>query len=72
MDLRKLATERSLAFHGIIARRLLADPGILTVARARVRQWLKQTGRLPRASEGVNELGEYIPLLEKEGCLRHQ
>src|SRR5437667_12773031 len=43
MDLHKLATERSLAFHRVIANRLLADPAVLERARKRVQTWLVRT-----------------------------
>src|SRR5262245_52607017 len=40
MDLHRLAMERSLAFHRVIAERIMQDPLILDKARARVRTWL--------------------------------
>ncbi len=39
-DLHRLAEERSLAYHCVIAQRLGLDPSVLGVARARVRGWL--------------------------------
>jgi hypothetical protein len=42
MDLHELAVERSLAFHRVIASRLLQDPSILENARDRVKTWLGQ------------------------------
>lgn len=49
MDLHKLAAERSLAFHRIIAARLAADPAILEKAGARVKTWLERTPASPFA-----------------------
>ena len=43
MDLHKLATDRSLAFHREIARRLVRDPAVLETSRRRVKDWLSQT-----------------------------
>lgn len=43
MDLHKLAAERSLGFHRVIARRLVRDPAVLERARQRVKDWLAQT-----------------------------
>ncbi len=40
MDLHRLAEQRSLAYHRIVADRLIADPGLLTRARARVADWM--------------------------------
>jgi hypothetical protein len=36
----RLAEERSLAYHRLVAAKLLSDPGLLERARARVRSWL--------------------------------
>ena len=49
MNLPRLAAERSLAFHSVIAERLLQDPSILQGARHRVREWLAQTPERPYA-----------------------
>jgi hypothetical protein len=51
MDLHRLAVERSLAFHRVIARRLIHDPLVLDRARERVRGWLSQTPERPFARE---------------------
>src|SRR6185436_15708270 len=40
VDLHRLAEQRSLAYHRIVADRLIADPGLLTRARARVADWM--------------------------------
>jgi hypothetical protein len=40
IDPHALAEARSLAFHAEVAVRILADPTIVEMARARVRQWL--------------------------------
>ena len=47
MDLHQLALERSLAYHCVIAERLVQDPGILDKARERVKEWLAQTPDRP-------------------------
>ncbi len=51
MDLHKLASERSLAFHRAIAKRLIHDPAVLEKARERVRTWLAHTPARPFARE---------------------
>ena len=51
MDLHKLAAERSLAFHRVIARRLVRDPAVLERARERVKLWLAQTPDRPFARQ---------------------
>ena len=43
MDLHHLAEERSIAYHRVIAARILENPSILERARARVRTWLATT-----------------------------
>jgi hypothetical protein len=40
MDLHRLAEERSIAYHRVIAERLQSQPEILEMARKRVRTWL--------------------------------
>lgn len=40
MDLHRLAEERSIAYHRVIAERLKSRPEILEMARQRVRTWL--------------------------------
>jgi hypothetical protein len=47
IDLHELATERSLAFHREIARRLLQDSTILERARERVRAWETENPERP-------------------------
>ena len=51
MDLHKLAAERSLAFHRVIADRLLRDPAVLEKARQRIRNWLAERPDRPFARE---------------------
>ena len=51
MDLHKLAAERSLALHRVIARRLVRDPAVLENARQRVKYWLAETPDRPFARE---------------------
>lgn len=46
MDLHRLAEERSLAYHRIVARRLEHEPHLLERARARIEQWQK-SGTVP-------------------------
>src|SRR5260370_36361193 len=40
MDLHRLAEERSVAYHWVIAERLGSEPELLAAARRRVRGWL--------------------------------
>ena len=40
MNRHRLAEERSLAYHAVIAERLRGDPALLDRAQARVRAWL--------------------------------
>jgi hypothetical protein len=47
MDLHQLALRRSLAFHRVIAGRLLSDPEILTSARSRVNEWVSEMPNRP-------------------------
>jgi|ERR1041385_1026453 hypothetical protein len=47
MDLQKLAAERSLAFHRVVATRLLSDPTILDTGRQRVRGWMEESPQRP-------------------------
>jgi hypothetical protein len=51
MDLHKLATERSLAFHRVVATRLLGDPTILDTARQRVKGWIEESPQRPYVNE---------------------
>jgi hypothetical protein len=46
VDPHRLAEKRSLAFHRVVADRMLGDPRILERAREQVRSWLKE-GRSP-------------------------
>jgi hypothetical protein len=44
MDSHRLAEERSVAYHGLIAERLREQPEVLENARRRVQTWLDQDG----------------------------
>lgn len=46
MDKHRVGVERSLALHREVARRILVDPALVDVARARVNEWM-QTGCVP-------------------------
>jgi hypothetical protein len=47
MDLHRLAEERSVAYHRVIAARLREQPEILQEARQRVDGWLAASGQPP-------------------------
>lgn len=47
MDAHRLAEERSVAYHRVIAERLLAQPEVLEKARRRVESWLSIGERAP-------------------------
>jgi hypothetical protein len=47
MDLHRLAEERSVAYHRVIAERLPAQPEILAKARGRVQGWLAERAQAP-------------------------
>lgn len=47
MDLHRLAEERSVAYHRVIAERLLSQPEILEKARRRVQEWLESGDNSP-------------------------
>ena len=49
MDLHRLAEERSVAYHRVIAERLLEQPKVLEMARRRVQSWLSNSGAPPYA-----------------------
>jgi hypothetical protein len=51
MDLDRLAAERSLAFHSVIAARSLDDPAILETARHRVEEWVAENPERPFIKE---------------------
>ena len=51
MDLHRLAGQRSLAYHRIVAARLVSEPQLLLDARARVERWLASGTRAVRALE---------------------
>ncbi len=47
MDLHRLAEERSVAYHRVIAGRLEARPEVLEMARRRARAWLTHSEHVP-------------------------
>lgn len=47
MDPHRLAEERSIEYHRYIAERLALEPGVLKMARQRVRSWLEMEGPVP-------------------------
>ena len=47
MDLHRLAEERSVAYHRVIAGRLQEKPEILEIARRRVRSWFEGSSEAP-------------------------
>jgi hypothetical protein len=51
IDLHELSTERSLAFHREIARRLLGDAGIVERALRRVRAWQMEGPQRPHVRQ---------------------
>ena len=55
-DLHRLAEERSIAFHRVIAARLARDPTLLARARARVRSWLESEREVPEYARAWNEI----------------
>jgi hypothetical protein len=50
MDRHRLAEERSVAYHGVIAGRLGDQPAILDAARRRVAAWLADGTAAPAAA----------------------
>lgn len=72
MDAHRLAEARSLAYHAVIAARLMDDPRILDRARARVRQWLTASASIPYYAEQWNAIlarpvGEIAAFLKDAG-----
>jgi hypothetical protein len=47
MDPHRLAKERSIAYHGVIAERMQSQPEILASARQRVQTWLSSGTEAP-------------------------
>jgi hypothetical protein len=47
MDPHRLAKERSIAYHGVIAERLQRQPEVLANARQRVQAWLSSDAEAP-------------------------
>ena len=56
MDRHRLAEERSVAYHRVIARRLLEKPAILDAARRRVSEWLADETAAPAAARWATVL----------------
>src|SRR5215213_14013 len=63
MDLHRLAEERSIAYHRVIAERLQSQPEVLEMARQRVRTWLSspRTGRQFYAQKWAEILAGDVP-----------
>lgn len=59
MSLHRLAEERSLAYHGAVARRLREEPGLLEPVRIRLDRWMAEEGR---ASPYAREWREIVDL----------
>jgi hypothetical protein len=55
-DPHRLAEERSIAYHRVIAERLVRDPALLDAARARVRGWLETQQPVPAYASAWNEI----------------
>jgi hypothetical protein len=65
MDLHRLAEERSVAYHRVIAARLRERPEILREARQRVAGWLATSGQPPwRATQWAAILDLELPAIE--------
>ncbi|HEV8577825.1 MAG TPA: hypothetical protein VGX68_01985 [Thermoanaerobaculia bacterium] len=62
MDLHRLAEERSVAYHRVIAGRLEEQPAILESARRRVATWLKERSEAPfYAQKWAEVLAKDVP-----------
>ena len=55
-DPHRLAEERSIAYHRVIAVRILEDSAVLEQARARVRQWLGTLRPIPTYAAAWDEI----------------
>src|ERR1019366_8183573 len=55
-DPHRLAEERSIAYHHVIAERLVRDPALLDAARARVRGWLEAQQPVPAYASAWNKI----------------
>ncbi len=55
-DPHRRAEERSIAYHRVIAERLLRNPTLLDAARNRVRQWLDRQGPAPAYARAWDEI----------------
>jgi hypothetical protein len=56
VDLHRLAEERSLAYHAMVAERLESDEAVIAKARARVQQWAEDRSVHPRWIEAWRAL----------------
>ena len=56
MDPHRLAEERSIAYHRVIAARLREDLSLLEAARARVRHWAATLNPVPPYARAWNEI----------------
>ena len=56
MDPHRLAEERSVAYHRVIAERLLQQPEVLEMARRRVQSWLSNPSAPPYARKWAEVL----------------
>lgn len=76
MDPHRLAEERSLAYHRVIAARLLRDPSVLETARRRVAEWLAESGSLHHARRWREILagapGDVAAFLDARSELAHE
>lgn len=66
--LHRLAEERSLAYHRVVARRLESDPALLQRARERLDGWIQEGGRSSRYSLEWRRLVD-LPLPELQAIL---
>ena len=71
VNLHRLAEERSLAYHRIVAQRLERDSAILDAARALANLWIERGGRSVGYAKAWREalnrpLAEIIALLEED------
>lgn len=61
MDLHRLAEERSVAYHRVIAERLPGQPEVLEMARRRVQTWLSAGAGAPAYARKWAEILEGEP-----------
>jgi hypothetical protein len=56
LDLHRIAEERSIAYHRVIAQRLPHDGSLLEIARARVQGWLEGGHPIPEYARAWSEI----------------